>query len=554
MAEMTAEEKKMNADKDEWKAISARHERMKSDRSNFESNWQECFKYIVPRKAEVNTKLTPGDHRGDELFDSTAIMANSLLAGALHSMLTNQTTEFFDLVMVGPDAGLNDDAQVKSYLQECTRRMHQAMNNSNFQTEVHELYIDLGAIGTASMFVGEHPTEIVHFAARTIKEMYAMENNLGLVDIIHREFEWTPRQICQEFGEKSLPPDILKKYKEGDQTLICVVHVVEPYADSGDTDVPYKAKIFAYRSRYFVKESGAKLEDKGFREMPFVMPRWTKTSGETYGRGPGMDMLPDIKMVNEMMRTTLEGAQLTVRPPIGVPDDGVVGRVRMTPGGLTVIRQGAEIKPIMTGARVDFGYQAVEDVRKRVRAGFFVDKIQLNDGPQKTATEVNQIVQESLRYMGPILGRQHFEFLRPLVVRVFGIMNRAGKLPPVPDKIRGKQWDVRYSSLIARAQQMSEIENFTRAIAAAAPIVNAIPSTLDNIDGDKAFRYVMDRYGVPQFCLSTDQKIKQVRDARAKAQQQAAQDAREQHQADIVSKVGPTALQSAQTQRGQSTA
>ena len=536
-------ERPTEQEKVEVQKILDRQTQMESERHQTEQTWQECMENIVPRKSDVTSTLTPGNKRGHDLFDGTAIMANELLAGALHSMLTNQSTKFFDLVMGDPS--LDDDEEVKAWLQMVSDRMHSVINNSNFQTEIHELYIDLGAIGTACMFIGEHDDRVIHFGARSMKEVFAKENNLGLIDIVHRKFQWNLRQIVLEFGKEALPEKLRRMYESGNEDKFTILHAVEPKDDSG---TPHKIT-----SRYVIPEMKLKLQEKGFFEFPYVVPRWTKTTGETYGRGPGMTALPDVKMLQRMMETTLKGAQKTVDPPLMVADDGVIGKVRLTPSGLTVVRMNngeMPIRPLINDARIDFGYQAVEDTRKRIKDAFYVNQLQLRDGPQMTATEVNQRTEETLRLMGPVLGRQNFEFLRPMVERVFGVMSRKGMIPTPPQQIAGKRFDVRFSSMIARVQRTSDGQNISRALGVAAPIINAIPGTLDNLNGDRAFRHVMDIYGVPAKILSTTKEVKDQRASRQQAQAQATQEAQQQHQADMVQKVGPTVTQ-AQQQKGQ---
>lgn len=526
------------ADKDEIKRYIERQSGLKSKRGTWESHWQECMKYIIPRKADVTSTLTPGSRRDDELFDTAAIYANQLLASALHGMLTNPAMRFFELVMGDPE--LDEDEEVVGWMEDVADRMFVVMNNSNFQTEIHEIYLDEGGIGTACLFMGEHADKIVHFNARAMKEIFCDENNLGLIDTVNREFCWKPRQIVQEFGEDKLPPKVVEDYKKGCDDDWKILHSVHP----SDDPSPIKRKYFPYKSVYLLPEQGLFLSKGGFREFPYAVPRWTKTSGEIYGRGPGMEMLPDIKLVNRMMETTLKGAQKTVDPPLQVEDDGVIGRVRLTPGGLTVIRPGsAGIKPLITDARIDFGYQLIEDVRKRIRSGFYVDQLQLQSGPQMTATEVSQRAEEMLRLMGPVLGRQHFELLRPMIERVFGIMVRKNLIPQAPAKIRGKAFDVRYSSLAARAQRSTDGQNLSRALQIAAPIINAKPAALDNINEDRSIRYIAQIYGVPQRIMNTEREKKAIRDGRAKANAQIAQQQQQQSQADMASKVLPAAAQ-----------
>lgn len=521
--------------------------KLESERRQWETHWQEALDYIIPRKGNVTNVDLPGSKRGNELFDTTAIHANQILAAALHSMLTNPTSRFFDLVT--NDSSLDDLEDVKMYLQECSSRMFQILNNSNFQTEIHELYIDLVAIGTACMFIGEHDDRVVHFATRPMKEIYVDENNLGIIDTVHRKFDWKLRQIVQEFGEKSLPEKLLKKYKDGNEDTHCIVHAVHPMSDEDKDSGRYGGKTF--KSCYILDgEDPAILSEGGFNEMPYIIPRWTKTSGEKYGRGPGMDMLPDIKMVNRMMETVLKGAQKTVDPPLMVTDDGVIGNVRLTPGGLTRVRpfNEAPIRPLITDARIDFGQQVVELVRQRIKAGFYVDQLQLVQSDRMTTVEVNQRVEETLRLMGPVLGRQHFESLAPMIDRLFGICSRRNLLPAPPKVLQGRRVDVQYSSMIAKAQRASEGQMLTRAIGMAAPIIQAIPSTLDNLNGDAALKYIFDMNGIPHKLLNTDEVVKKQRDSRAQMQAQAMQQQQQQAEMDSMSKVAPLVAASQQGQ------
>ncbi len=534
-------------DRELGKKLVVKQNQLEAGRWVWESHWQECMDYMNPRKNQILKKSMPGQRRGQELFDSTAIMANQTLASALHSMLTNPATRFFELTM--GNAALDEDEQVMAYLQETGSRMFNMLNNTNFQTEIHEVYLDEGSLGTGCMFMGEDEDRVMHFNARHMKEIFIDENNLGLIDTVYRGFEWKLKQIVQQFGEENLPPEVIKKWKDGNEDPQKIIHAVEPVS----REDKMRGVLHNYTSTYVLRESAAILsKGKGFHEFPYVVPRWTKTSGEIYGRGPGMDMLPDIKMVNAMMNTTLRGAQKTVDPPLMVSDDGVIGRVRLTPGGLTLIRPGNDkpITPLIIDARIDFGLQMIDGVRARIRAGFFNDLFSSDNqaNPNMTATEVNLRTMEKLRLMGPVLGRQHFEFLAPMIERCFGVMSRKGLLPTPPQSIQGKNMDVRYSSAIARAQMIADGNNFNQAIQAVAPIVNADPTVMDNIDGDKSLEYIFNMYGIPEKIMRSDRDKKKIRDGRAAAQAQAAQEQSQGNQAEAAGKVMPGMAQLAQAQ------
>ena len=67
-------------------------------------------------------------------------------------------------------------------LDEATRRIHAALNASNFQTEVHELYLDLGCFGTSAMFVEEDVRESLRFSTRALAEIFVAEDAQSRID------------------------------------------------------------------------------------------------------------------------------------------------------------------------------------------------------------------------------------------------------------------------------------------------------------------------------------------------------------------------------------
>ena len=72
-------------------------------------------------------------------------------------------------------------------------------------------------------------------------------------------------------------------------------------------------------------------------------------------------------------------------------------------------------------------------LRTAIRQAYYSDQLQLQEGPQMTATEV-QVRYELMQRLFNI-SRFQSEFLNPLIERVFGIMFRAGALLPEPESI-----------------------------------------------------------------------------------------------------------------------
>ena len=55
------------------KNLLKRYDRLKSQRQNWESHWQEVADYMQPRKADVTKSRSKGDKRTELIFDSSPL-------------------------------------------------------------------------------------------------------------------------------------------------------------------------------------------------------------------------------------------------------------------------------------------------------------------------------------------------------------------------------------------------------------------------------------------------------------------------------------------------
>ena len=482
--------------------------KLKHERVNWDSYWQMIAEYVIPRKDNIYGTITTGENKHNRLYDSTSIHANEMLASALHAMLTNPSNVWFGLST--GDKQLDAIKEVRQYLQDSVMKIIELMNNSNFQTEIHEVYLDLGSIGTSYFRIEEDKENTFRFHANSIYSCYVDENSKGAIDTVYREYEFSLRQISQEFGEDVFDKhEDLQRMREKDpMAKVKIVHAIEP-----------KGKRIA--SIHVLKKYPFVLREGSFNEQLHAIPRWTKLSEEKYGRSPAMKSLPDIKMINQMMRALIRAAQKVADPPLLVPDNGFLLPVKTTPGGTTIYRAGSqdEIKPLVHNTRLDLHVDIIEQTRERIRQAFFIDQLQLQDGPQMTATEVMQRTEEKLRMMGPILGRLHNELLKPIIDRCYAIAFRAGELPKAPDAIKGRELKIQYTSQIAKAQRASEADTFMRVLQSVAPVLEAAPQTMDNFNMDNIVRYHASIFGLPEEMLNSPDDVAETRESRAAAQE-----------------------------------
>ena len=519
------------------KTIMARFDRLKTGRQNWETHWQEVADYMQPRKADVTKTRSRGDKRTELIFDSSPIQAVELLAASLHGMLTNPSTPWFSLRY--KDQGLDADDEAKLWLEGVTETMYTAFNRSNFQQEIFELYHDLITFGTAAMFIEEDQSDLLKFSTRHINEIYVTENDKGRIDTVYRKFKITLRAAAQQFGG-GLSEEAKRRVDKDPFDEIDILHAVYPRQDFNPTKKDKKNMEF--ESVYVEYKNGNELSVGGFVEFPFVVPRYLKASHEIYGRSPAMTALPDVKMLNEMSKTTIKAAQKQVDPPLLVPDDGFLLPVRTVPGGLNFYRSGTRdrIEPLNIGANNPLGLNMEEQRRTAIRNVFYVDQLLLQQGPQMTATEVIQRNEEKMRLLGPVLGRLQSELLKPMIDRCFAILLRNNQFAQAPDFLSGQDIEIEYVSPLAKAQKGTELTSITRAIEILGSLANVAP-VFDYINFDALVKHVADLVGVPQKVLKLQSQVNAEREQQAQLAEQQAQMQQMQQAAEAGGKIAPLA-------------
>ncbi len=492
--------------------IIKRLEKMKSDRSQWESHWEEVTEYVAPRYSGISTTNTKGGKRMEKVFDCTAIDANDVFASGMYGHLCNG--RWFLL------KDKNPESQEAQWFGEASRILLEELAMSNYGQVIHEYFKKLGSIGTACLFEeqGEPGSPALNFREFNIKNYYILENSKGLVDTLYRKFQYTPRQAVQEWGEENVGRSIQKAYKDKKEDLFDFIHAIYPREDRDDTKRDKENMPFA--SVYIAVKDKKVIEEDGYSEKPFMVTRIDKESEEIYGRSIGMKMLPEIKLLNKIVKTTLRAAEKVVDPPLQVPDDGFISPFKTVPGGLMYYRAGTQdrVDPLNTNADIGLGLEMEDRRRESINRAWFVDLfLLLADKKSMTATEVLERVEEKLLLLGPMLGRLQSDLFNPLVDRSLGVLSRAGRLPPVPEGI--EEYEIEYLGKLAIAMRLMEVKAMRDTMGYIEPFVTLNPTLMDNFDEDKVVRGISERLGLPADWLREREDIEAIRESRAQQQQ-----------------------------------
>lgn len=508
----------------EAKAHIKRLAALKEARRNFDTQWQEVAEYVLPKRADFTRTNEKGDQRTHRGYDSTPMWANGQLAAALHGMLTSPSMPWFTVEPVDPK--LRDNEEVRRWFEAATRLMRDTFNDpaTNFQSQIHEVFLDICAFGVGCLYVGRDPEfGGPRFSARPISEIYLSEDAQGRIDTVYRSFKMTARQAAQKYGD-AVGRECLDDAKDAPDKKHAFLHAVTPHPKIQGAWVSCEISV----------QEEAKLAQQVLRVMPYLTPRWSKVAGEAYGRSPAMEALPDIRMIDAMMRTIITTAEKRVAPPLIVPDDGFIEPIDTSPGALIFAKEGfsiaeqAALRPLEIGDPT-IGLDLAERVREQILRAFNVEWFNLREGPAMTATEVTVRQQERMRLIGPMIGRLQTELLQPLLNTVFALLLRVAKkaLPPLPQVLQQTMMDgqeqpsmqVVFVSQAAKALRASETQAIQAVLGYAAEVARVDPAALDFVDVPESLKRYADAVGAPSEVIRSDDEAEAKAKERAEQQQ-----------------------------------
>jgi hypothetical protein len=511
--------------------------RLMDKRSNFEVHWQEVADYMLPRKADITLERPRGDKRHTLIFDGTAIHSLELLASSLHGMLTSSVNRWFGLRF--KETGINQNDEAREWLEDVTDKMYLAFSRSNFQQEVFETYFDLIAFGTSCLQIEEDKDDIIRFSSKHIKEIYISEDAKGMVNCIYRRFKMSAKATVEKFGLENLSSKVQNTFKKSQFEDIDLCHVVKPR----DMYNPRKEdkQNMPFVSCYFEYDNGHIISEGGFREFPYVVPRYLKASNEIYGRSPGMNALADVKVLNKMVEVGMKAAQKQVDPPLLVPDDSMLMPIRMSPGSINYYRAGTRdrIETLNIGANNPLGLSMEDQRRQAISQIFHVDQLLITENRNMTATEVVQRNQEKMRILGPVLGRLQSELLQPMIIRIFNIMLRNDLFLPAPEILLNQEVDVEYVSPMALAQRGEELNSIVKGLELFGNVSQLAPQTLDYIDPPGLIKNLIKILGLPATMIRSDEEVKQIAEEKAEANQQQAEMQQQMAESEMARNVAP---------------
>lgn len=511
--------------------ILRQQETMASDRSVLESHWREIAERLGLFQQFRMESFSQGEKRTEKQFDSTAPLALDRFAAAFESILTPRSSRWHKLSV--RNESVRNSHNVKKWCEQATDVLFRMRYSprANFASQAHETYLLLGAFGTGGIFVDDIMGVGVRYTALHLSEMFIDQDFSGRIDVVHRRFEMTARQIGQWYNAKprsgTLPEKIRNAMEKEPNKKFVILHCVRP-----NGDMAYGRKDFRgmeWSSYYVAEEGRAIIDEGGYRTMPYAVSRYTVSPRELYGRSPAMTILPDIKMVNEMEKTNMRAAHRRAHPPLLATADGALSGFSTRPdsinyGGLNAAGDPL-VRPLESGADVGLSLEITEQKRRLINDGFLNTLFMiLVENANMTATEAMLRAQEKGALLAPVGGRQQSELLGVIIDRELDIAAIAGILPPMPRELIeiGGIVDIEYTSPLAQAQRADEGIGILRSMEQMGVLAQYDGGkSMRRINADKTMQRLWEINGAPVDLLRTDEELADMDEADAQANQAA---------------------------------
>ena len=468
-------------------AVWSRYQRARSRRLRWESLWRDCYSYVLPhRGAGFGAEFEAGRNHAERTFDGTAPDAVDQLAASLLAELTPPWSQWFGLVP-GRHVNALERGPLAELLDQASLTIQSHFDRSNFAAEVHQAFLDLATIGSATLLLEEASIgdpSAFRFTAVPMAEMWLEPGSNGQVSGHFRQSILPLDVLRNRFPQADLPQALLDE-DHGKNKDIAVTEAVLPTTPG-----------FQYVA--FLKEASegpVLLANGHFDTSPFVSFRWLKGAGEVYGRSPVMTILPDIKTVNKVVELVLKNASIAVTGIWQADDDGVINpaNIQLVPGSIIPKAVGSTgLTPLQAPGRFDVSNLMLEDLRGRIRHALLVDRLGTIGSRKMTATEVLERSSESARLLGATYGRLQSELLTPLLSRAIAILRRRGEIPDL--EIDGTSVELQYKSPLARLQAQHDVQSTLVWLDTAARMG---ADAMSAVDLPATARWLAERLGVP---------------------------------------------------------
>lgn len=370
--------------------------------------------FLLPRDRSPNAEL-PTPYQG-----IGARGVNNLTAKLLLTLFPPNSPAFkFQIDDFTLEELQQQRAPVEEGLNSMERAVMDEVESKAMRVPLNELLRHLVVTGNAAISMGKNnKLRVFHLDQYCVRRDPQGE----MLEMIVKE-EMSRELYMDIFN--SAPPKDQGDTAEGSEKPLCLYTVVRR---KGDKIVVHQevndAKIPGTDSSYPLDKS------------PWLALRYNAIDGEDYGRGFVEEYLGDLRALEGLSRSILEGTAAAAKVIFLVKPNGTTKMKSIVAPNLSV-RQGNpdDVGVIGVDKFADFrvARETMETTERRLAAAFLLNQSVQRDAERVTAEEIRFLANELETSLGGVYSLLSHELQLPLIKRIIAVLEKDGKLPKLPE-------------------------------------------------------------------------------------------------------------------------
>ena len=251
---------------------------------------------------------------------------------------------------------------------------------------------------------------------------------------------------------------------------------------------------------------------------PFLALRFTHMDGEDYGRGYVEEYLGDIKSLESLTQSIVEGSAAAAKVLFLVRPNGTtrIKTLAESPNGAIVTGDDNDVSSLQLGKSQDFNIaqQTIQMLQTRLSRVFLMNSSIRRDAERVTAEEIRIAHQELEIALGGVYAILSQEFQLPLVEILMNRMAKEKKIPKLPGNAL-KPLIVTGVEALGRGEDLNKLGVFLQSLAPLGP------EAMQNLNISDYITRLAGSLGIDTEGLVKSEEQKQVEQQAAMEQQQA---------------------------------
>lgn len=507
---------------------------------------QDLADYFAPNAVRFIARNINKPHvKSKKILDSTTFIAVRNFASGMMTGATSPTRRWFKTGIMNRDNKKNKmNYAAKLWCSNQAELSRKILYASNFYQLLPEVYEQLGVFLFSCMAMEKDYDNVANFKVLPIGSYYYSKDGRGVVDTVCRNYMESAKNLVERYGLENCSDAVQQVYKARPNDMFEIVHFVEPNREYKEGSPISAQKKFISVTYEVGNGTTSFLKKAGFDKFPYVVFEASCNGEDAYpSKGCGIYALPDAKQLMSMIKELGKAVKKMVSPAYQGSASLKNKRLSDNPGFFNEDGDnGAGIRPIHeVNPQVLELKNIIAELRENIKSIFYNDLFAmiLNTAERgRTATEVNELKEEKLVLLSPLLEQIHTA-LKQILDWLFYTEMEAGILPEVPQELEGEEIEIEFISTLAQAMKAQNISSMERFITFTANMAQAVdPVLIKKIKGEKMIDDYADFANIDPNQIAPNEELEALRQQQAEKQAQAEQMQQLQAGSEMIKNIG----------------